>query len=378
MNNSRKTILVIFPHTPNPRMIKRVRALLTIYDVHVIYWDRDLGNKKINELPKEARVTVIKRKANEGNPLKRIGTTIRVIKEVISIAKEILPEILYLCKTDMLFAGVLYQKLLGRNSKLIYEVSDLHTLIIDNHCEIHKKLISVILKKVEKLLCKSISLLVVTSEYFYEQFYYEIIPKNKVVFMPNTPDPVIFEDFERKTHDNFTVGFIGAVRYAEHIEMLIDASIEANVSVFIAGGGKDYLRIKEYSKHLANVEVYGEYQYEDEIRELYERVDCIYSVYDTKLINVQIALPNRLYEAAFTATPIIASKNTYLGELVEKYGIGETVSSNSKLELIRTLIKFKEDLDFFKSMEEKATIFKSDWNLDKYNKNLLEAIECNF
>lgn len=372
--NDRKKVLVVFPHTPNPRMIKRVKVLLTKYDVHVIYWDRDLGNKKINELPKEAKVNVIKRKANEGSPLNRIGTTVSVIKDVISIAKALSPEILYLSKTDMLFAGTIYHKLFRRNSKLIYEVSDLHTLIIDVQSKFHKKLISKILKKVEEILCKSVSLLVVTSENFYEQFYRKMILKDKVAFMPNTPDPEVFNGFQRKTHDVFTVGFIGAVRYADQLEMLIDVSYEANVNVFIAGGGKDYVRIKEYAKSYKNVEVYGEYRYEEEIKGLYERVDCIYSVYDTKLTNVQIALPNRLYEAAYTATPLIVSKNTYLGELVEKYQIGITISFDSKTELIETLLYLKQNSGYLKSIEEKAEVFKNDWNLSKYNRNLLDAI----
>lgn len=378
MNDITKKVLVVFPHSPNPRMIKRVRVLLSVYDVHVIYWDRDLGNKKINELPMGSKVKVVKRKANEGSPLKRIGTTIRVIKEVVSIAKEISPDIIYLSKTDMLFAGFLYKKLIKTNTPLIYEVSDLHTLMIDIQNKVPKKLISLILKKVERSMCKSIALLVVTSEYFYESFYRSIVSEDNVVFIPNTPDPRVFENFKRKTHEKFTVGFIGAVRYAEQLEMLIDASVEAGVNVFIAGGGKDYIRIKEYAKNFDNVEIYGEYEYEQEIKELYERVDCIYSVYDTKLTNVQLALPNRLYEAAFTATPIIAPKNTYLGDLVEKYGIGNTVLSDSKSELTQLLLKIKKDSKYFHRLEEKSTHLKGIWNLNEYNKELIEAIERNF
>lgn len=373
--NNKKKVLVVFPHIPNPRMIKRVKALITAYDVHVIYWDRDLGNKKTNELPMESKVTVIKRKSNEGNPLKRILITIGIIKDVVLIAKEISPDIMYLSKTDMLFAGFLYQKLVKTNTRLIYEVSDLHTLMIDVQNKASKKLISLILKKVERSLCKSIVLLIVTSEYFYENFYKKIVSADKVIFIPNTPDLRVFENFERKTHEKFTVGFIGTVRYAEQLEMLIDASIETNINVFIAGGGIDYLRIKKYAKNLDNVEIYGEYEYDQEIKELYERVDCIYSVYDTKLTNVRVALPNRLYEAAFTATPIIVSKNTYLGELVEKYEIGKTVSSNSKLELIALLSELKEDIKYIKALEKKTTHLKSIWNLNDYNKKLLVAIE---
>jgi len=371
---SKKKLALIFPHIPNPRMIKRVKALLTNYDVHVIYWDRDLGNKKINELPNNVKFTIIKKKANEGSPLKRIRTTYSVIKAVISIAKEVSPDILYISKTDMLLAGFLYRKLFSRKCNIIYEVSDLHTLMIDSQSKLLSKFISKVLIKVEEILCRSVSLLIVTSENFYEKFYKDMIPKDKVLFIPNTPDSSVFNNFQRKVHEKFTVGFIGAIRYADQIEMLIDASVEANVNVFIAGGGKDYSRIKDYAKNYENVEVYGEYKYEEEIKHLYERVDCIYSVYDVKLTNVQIALPNRLYEAAYTATPLIVSKNTYLGDLVEGYEIGKTISFDSKSELIETLLYFKQASGYTKRFEEKVKVFKRDWDLNKYNKNLLDAI----
>lgn len=375
MNNIKKKLLVVFPHTPNPRMIKRVKALLINYDVHVIYWDRNLGNKKVNELPKESKVTVIKRNANEGSPIKRLGATISVIREIISIAKRLEPDVLYLSKTDILFAAVLYKKITKKSVRLVYEVSDLHTLMVDEQKKIYKKLISKLIKKTEKSLCKSIELLIVTSEFFYNQFYQSFVSEDKVVFMPNTPDPFVFDGFHRKSNDKFTVGFIGAIRYAEQLEMLIDASIEANINVLIAGAGKDYLRIKEYAENYENIEVYGEYKYDEEIKELYERVDCIYSVYDAELTNVQIALPNRLYEAAFTSTPIIASKNTYLGDIVEKYDIGKTILFNSKTELIKVVSLLKEDPNYLKSIEEKSQLFMNDWDLNKHNKNLIKAIE---
>jgi glycosyltransferase involved in cell wall biosynthesis len=246
--------------------------------------------------------------------------------------------------------------------------------MIDVKRQLHRKFISKILSMFEQTLCKSISLLVVTSENFYEQFYKKTVTLDKVIFMPNTPDPEVFSGFQRNHNDRFTVGFIGAVRYAEQLEMLIDVSVEANIDVLIAGGGKDYLRIKKYAETYENVKVYGEYKYDDEIKGLYEQVDCIYSVYDTKLTNVQIALPNRLYEAAYTATPLIASKNTYLAELVEKYEIGRTIAADSKSELIETILYLKHNPGYFKSIDENAEIFKNDWSFNKYNENLLEKI----
>lgn len=370
-----KRVLVVFPHTPNPRMIKRIKALLEKYEVYVIYWDRELGNKKNNRIPKEAKVKVIKRKSNEGNPLGRIGTTMSVIREIISITKGISPDAIYLSKTDVLISGFLYKYLVKKDTHLIYEVSDMHTLMIDKQKGIYKRIISLILNKLECFLSKSIALLVVTSEYFYQNFYINVVSKEKVLFIPNTPDPRVFDKFERKNNDIYTVGFIGSVRYASQLEMLIDISIETNINVLIAGGGRDFFRIKEYAEGFKNVEIYGEYEYESEIKSLYEKVNCIFAVYDTELTNVRIALPNRLYEAIYTNTPIIAARDTYLGDIVEKYQLGRIITHNNKFELIQAIKDIKSDSFYENKFIANNEELRRSWSLKTYTNELLDRID---
>lgn len=369
-----KKIVLLFPHLPNPRMLKRIQAFKKSNKVEVIYWDRGIGYNKKNELPSDVSKHVIKRKGNEGKPLKRLKNTVKVIIDALKLIKKIKPDLLYVSKTDMLFVAYIYKRLFNNKTELVYEVSDLHSLLIDKQKNISKKLVSWLLVKLEKMLCERIKLLVVTSEYFYSKFYKDVVDASKMLFIPNTPDPKVFNGFKRKKNKIYTIGFIGAVRYAKQIEMLIDAAELKGINVFIAGKGIDSQRIEKYAKDKGFVQIYGEYQYEKEIRSLYERVDCIYSVYDANMKNVQIALPNRLYEAVYTKTPIIAAKDTYLGELVEKYKIGKTIEHESMNDLIGVIEELRFNDDLVKIIKSNLAILKDKWVLERYNKKLLDAI----
>lgn len=375
MNVKKEKMIMIFPHLPNPRMIKRITALQNDFSLEVIYWDRETGSEKKNKIPPYIKSTVIKKRANEGNPLDRIGTTIKVLIKALKIIRRSNPAFLYVAKTDMLLISVFYKLFFSKETTLIYEVSDLHSLMIDQQKGRIKQFVSFGLIRLEKFLCKYIKTLVVTSEYFYRDFYSNFLSKEKVLFIPNTPDPEIFNDFVKDENKKFTIGFIGAVRYADQIELLIDAAQFCDVNVLIAGKGKDSFRIEKYAAKYDNIQIYGEYEYDKEIKKLYEKVDCIYSVYDASKKNVQIALPNRLYEALYTETPIIAAKETYLGQIVIDYGLGKVVASDNISELISVIQELKHDYLLLKDIKTNASHLKEKWVLKNYNEMLLNHIK---
>ena len=58
-----------------------------------------------------------------------------------------------------------------------------------------------------------------------------------------------------------------------------------------------------------------------EITSIYADVDLIWSVYDTSLQNVRIAMPNKFYEVILSRIPIVVAENA-LANRVYKAGIG--------------------------------------------------------
>lgn len=59
---------------------------------------------------------------------------------------------------------------------------------------------------------------------------------------------------------------------------------------------------------------------------LYKNYDMILSAYGSNHISTKTLLPNRLYDGILFKKPLIASKDTYLGYLVEKFDVGVTIN----------------------------------------------------
>lgn len=65
------------------------------------------------------------------------------------------------------------------------------------------------------------------------------------------------------------------------------------------------------------------------------------ALYDPKFKHNQKTASNKLFEAAQLGVPLLASKNTYLGEIVERFGLGWTVHYDDVKEIIGVLTKFE-------------------------------------
>lgn len=364
------SIVFLVPYVPIPRMIKRINTACEICETSVIYWNRGTDVIENMKLPKEVKKYEIYQKSNEGKPLKRIGSTFKFCREAFKLLKKENPSCIHVTKTDMLFLVWIYCITKKNKPKIIYEVSDLHEFALNRSKNPLKIILRNILKFIEKIGCTVVDKLIVTSESFWEVYYKKWIKKEDVIFLPNTPPEEVFSEYRKKEGGKFTIGFIGKVRYKEQIKMMIDAANACDINVFIAGNGVDLEEIKDYSYNMNNVEIYGAYNYSEEIAKLYGKVDCIYSVYDTNVSNVSIALPNRLYEAAICSVPIIAARGTELSKIIEENGIGVSVKDGNISELIEAINNIKDKNDFYS--HKNFIQFYETWNYKKVNQKLIK------
>ena len=357
---------------PNPRMERRIKLLKNKYKLSLIYWNRNFVAKKV--IIENVKIHEVKVKAdfNLKHLVKRLFNTFKFRSRALKLLKEIDPEIIYVQNIDMLSIAYKYQK--QKSVKIIYEIADISSLVIDKQKGIINKVFSFLLKARERKYLKKTNLLVITSPKYYEEYFYRLITIDKVFYMPNIPDTKVFKNFKRKQSPPFTIGFIGVIRYENEIKMLIDAAEKAKVNVFIAGNSFTD-EIKRYSDGKDFVTYYGAYNYKEEISMLYSRIDCIYAVYDTKKKNVRLALPNRLYEAIYLELPIIVSKDTYLEEVVKRLNVGESVDPNDAGELYKALIKLKTDKDFYNNFVLSCKDKKKLINAAEYERALIQKIE---
>ena len=160
--------------------------------------------------------------------------------------------------------------------------------------------------------------------------------------------------------------------------MLIDVSEELDINILLAGAGgtkEEYQEIQSYCQNKENVIITGKYDYQKEIKSLYEMVDCVYSVYDNTNLNVRIALPNKLYESIYCELPIIVAKNTYLEEIVNALGVGKAIENRKELKILleNWKNKNKDYLEIIENCKKNKKII----NIEEYNNNLIAKIKNN-
>lgn len=361
-----KKLCFIISHRPDNRYLKRINALKKYFELHIIFWNKTAS--EINPHIDGIEIHEITIPANQTNPLKRIPELVRFIQAAYKELQEILPDVVYVGNLDMLYIARKYKHNKKNQLKIVYEIADLHRLIVDKQKGI-KRFISNILKMTERKYACDIDVLVLTSMKFFDVYYSRFLTKDRVVFLPNMPEDEIFEEYTHKNRvdEPFTIGFIGWIRYKNQLKMLIEAAGKKKCKVLFAGTDGEGPEFEEYCKMFPYVQFLGSFNYEEKIRELYDLVDCVYAVYDADWANVRIALPNKLYEAIACETPIIVSKNTYLAELVEQMGIGLSVSHKYPEDLENAIERLIKKDDVYMNMVEKCKEVRKHQNCKSYN-----------
>ena len=369
-------VLFLLSHLPNPRMCKRMQVLSSRYDLHVVYWDRCTRTSAPFSIPSGVVCNPITVRAPLGRMWHRLFPLLRFAKAAVSVAGSIKPDIIHCGGLDMLVVAWCFRYARGKRVRLVYEVADLPRVVFNRDNRPIAFALRKLIAAIEWYLLRSVSLLIVTSPHFWSRHYRGHILEDQVLFLPNAPARAQFASYEPKLHGPFTVGAIGSVRYPEQLKMLIRvAGSIPGVCVMIAGDGPSHDEIRDYCSDKPHVCFHGPYNYQKDIVDLYARVDCVYSVYDTSIDNVCVALPNRLYEAIVCQLPIIAAKGTELGHLVESAQIGFAVSDTDDQSLKDAINAMVTDPTQVDEIKKRLHNIRSDFYAEKGSRALLAKYE---
>ncbi len=146
-----------------------------------------------------------------------------------------------------------------------------------------------------------------------------------------------------------TIGFVGGIRYYKENVILINQFSKSELFILKYIGkvhpGND-LETYCKSNNINNVFFYPEYINEQKV-EIYNSIDIINAVYGSETLEVQTALPNKLYDCLVFRKPMIVSKNTYLSQVIKGYNLGICVDikNDNVVELVEEYINnFDENL----------------------------------
>lgn len=179
-------------------------------------------------------------------------------------------------------------------------------------------------KKVNKLVDRS-ALTTISSHGFMD-----FLAENKKITMNHNIPPIANKAGtapDLKDKQVLNIGFIGGVRYFDENCFLISKlKNEFRYQLWYIGKPIADCNLQGFcaEQGITNVSFVGKYNNSDKV-ELYKNIDMINSIYGNDSLEVTTALPNRLYEACLLKKPIISSKGTFLGEIIDRYKIGISV-----------------------------------------------------
>lgn len=359
---------------PNPRIYKRISFAQRDNEVFLICWDR---GKQMMENPEGRGTPCRVIQIDAGNdPLSRVIPSMQFAKKATITLDKVDPDIIHVQGLDMLHIACKYK---AKHSKvhIIYEVADLHRLLVDKQKGIIKKIAQCYLLSQDRKCSKKADLLIVTSQQYYDTYFTSFVPRDKVLYFPNVPDLSAFDSYEKKKdHAPLTIGYFGVIRYKNELKLLINSLEKHGAKLVIAGYEEHGNDIEELSKNRADIVWIGRYDFKESASKLYSMCDCIYAVYDADMANCQVALPNKLYEAVFCEMPILVADNTYVGEVVREWGVGIPVLHDSQESVDAAISELQKD-NVYQFFENQCTKHKDEIDLEKYN-ILLQAKVTSF
>ena len=359
MKNS--LVVIITPSRSQPRFHKRISALSKISDIIVFSFRR--GLYEVNNFKDGIQVHDLGQ-LKDRKYLERIIPIFKAIKILRNnIPHDNIDVKYYAFSIDCLFIA----KMAGIKNGFL-EVGD---LILMNTS---KKWFRVI----EKLVLRVINGLVLTSKEYYNQ-YYKYLGDYHVTsfhFIENKVPKVLLPQRvkeNKKITGQITIGLIGFLRYELPI-LRLTKFIEKNSSsvalkVFGDGPCKHYFE----ENHSENITYYGSFKNPDELCDIYKKIDINYIVYDTRSLNVRLAIPNKLYESAFFRVPIICSTNTHLSKLVRKWDIGDEINITSQMKFDRDMSKYL-NVDWIQSKSNNCLRIPNTNLIDDQEKKLRNII----
>jgi len=316
-----KKIIMICPASSQPRYHKRATSLNKYFNLKVYAFKRKVyeGNKFDNNLEYVDLGYI-----EDGKYLARVS---KIISTAWKIRKEESSDAyFYALSLDCLIIA----KLAGLKKGFL-EIGDLR--IADTN--------SMLMKMLDSYLIRLVSGVVLTSKYFFTNYYQRLGVDEEKFFVIENRLPAETKRIVKQPmldKKRMKIGLIGLLRYEKPIKALI-ALVQKYPDKFVLecyGDGRyKYLLTEAKSE---SIRYHGEFIYPDDLAKIYSNVDLSYTVYDTGSKNVCLALPNKLYESAFFGVPILCSSNTALASEVNKLGIGIDVDVNDEYEFEQALL----------------------------------------
>lgn len=330
---------------PDPRVEKEAYELGSVgHEVTLLAWDR-AGSEPETEERDGFRIERIGPPAAYGGGIKTLPLYRRFWRAAADRAVQLAPHAIHCHDTDTASAGLrAVTRLRERGTHLVMDFHELYRLTA---MVPQKGMVGAASRfavdRVERRAVAAASLVIVANPGTADH-YRSIGAEGKLVVIDNAPDPDIFSPRDCPDADRpFTVYFIGRKRSSRTLIALMDSVLDRDgVKAVLAGGGVDAERIADLARSNPNVEVMGQVPYV-EIPDRYACSDVVYAAFDTAVGNWRYHTPSKAIEAMACGKPVIVSTGTWIGEYVDKHGVGLAVACDDPREIGRALDHLRDN-----------------------------------
>lgn len=183
----------------------------------------------------------------------------------------------------------------------------------------------------------------------------------------NYPDSEIIQFREKEDSNLFRIGYHGVVRgQILEFKALFEAVKELDdVRVDINGGGMDLEQLRQMEPDYHNVYIHGPYNGIKESTCLYMNTDLLFCAYSPEDPNYQgDAEVIKFYEAIFTGTPILVTKNIGMEKKVLDNTFGLSCDTRNPEEIKKAILKMKDDKEYWNKCHESELLFAPNYSWD--------------
>jgi len=237
---------------------------------------------------------------------------------------KVCPKVIHAYDLDTVMPAI-FVKMLS-NCRIVYDIADWYA----DSRRVGK--LKWFVERLERWVCKKADLVILAHEERLQQIGFE--PQRWIVIY-NTPEDC-FDNLLSKTDGNGYFVYVGVLCPDRGVEQIVEAALKVNIKIILAGFGPLEEYCRKIAKKFKNIEFLGRIPYKRTL-EIEKNALAIIALYDPSFRNNRLAAPNKLYEAMMLGQPLITTKGTLVGEVVERERIGLTVTYGNVQELCRAL-----------------------------------------
>ena len=365
--------------TADPRVYSEARSLIKAGNrVTVIAWDREGTNRPRQDWDGievvRLRTRLLPGRYRAGSPF-WVGFNLllwqsQAYRLALKLNKEGRFDVIHCNDFDTLRVGLRLKRKLGL--PLVYDAYEIYGYMIGG--SVPGRIASLFLW-LEKRLVRRADAMITDGEG--RRRYFAGIVDRPISVVMNCK-PLQSSEYEPpQTTDGLALLYIGTLWPSRMLVEVIEAARElAGVRCLIGGVGQpDYVRtLREECARTSNVAFLGEVPFE-EVIPMTKRADVVICMLSTVDDNVRLGMPNKLGEAMVCGRPVISSRGTYSGEIIEEEQVGLVVD-NTVAALREAMMKLRDDPALRERLGRnalKAAINKYNW--EKQEEGLLKLYE---